>query len=196
MRHVTQPPAVAATDAELLAASLADPHAFTAVFDRHFAAIHGWLRRRVGASLADDLAAETFTRAFDVRERFDPTRAEARPWLYGIAANLVADHRRAEVRRLRAVARTDPGELIADDEAAETLARADAATLGPALATALADLRSQERDVLLLAAWADLDYEQIALATGVPVGTVRSRLHRVRRRLRDALADTIDGSET
>jgi RNA polymerase sigma factor (sigma-70 family) len=196
MRPLPSPQDAAATDAEILAASLHEPSAFAAVFDRHFPAIHGWMRRRVGASLADDLAAETFTRAFDARDRFDPGRADARPWLFGIAAHLVADHRRAEVRRLRAIARTDPGELIAEDQEAATLARADAATLGPALAAALAGLRSQERDALLLAAWADLDYEQIAQATGVPVGTVRSRLHRARRHLRAALATTIDGTET
>jgi RNA polymerase sigma factor (sigma-70 family) len=197
MRPLPSPQDAASTDAEVLAASIDEPSAFAAVFDRHFPAIHGWLRRRVGASLADDLAAETFTRAFDARHRFDPGRAGARPWLFGIAAHLVADHRRAEVRRLGAVARPDPGELITEDQEAATLARADAATLGPALAAALAGLRSQERDALLLAAWADLDYEQIAQATGVPVGTVRSRLHRARRHLRAALAaHTIDRGET
>lgn len=196
MRPSSPPLDAAATDAQILAASLEDPHVFAALFDRHFAAIHGWLRRRVDPALADDLAAETFTRAFDARAQYDTSRPGARPWLFGIAVRLVADHGRAEVRRLRFLARTHPSDLVAEDLAPDTLARADASTLGPALAAALATLRTQERDVLLLAAWADLDYEQIAQATGVPIGTVRSRLHRARGHLRDALADTIDGSRT
>ncbi|MET0601603.1 MAG: sigma factor, partial [Baekduia sp.] len=88
------------SDAAIIAASIGDPQAFTLLFERHFAAIDRWLHRRVGAPLAEDLAAETFTRAFDHRERFDRSYADARPWLFGIAANLVHDHQRAELRRL------------------------------------------------------------------------------------------------
>ncbi|HMJ36846.1 MAG TPA: RNA polymerase sigma factor [Baekduia sp.] len=175
------------SDAAILAASVGDPHAFTALFERHFARIHGWLHRRVGAPLAEDLAAETFTRAFDQRERFDGAYADARPWLFGIAARLVHDHHRAELRRLRALARVECWEAVGDDVAAGAVARADAAAAGPAVAAALAALRDEERDVLLLVAWAGLEYDEVARATGVPIGTVRSRLHRARRRLRATL---------
>jgi RNA polymerase sigma-70 factor (ECF subfamily) len=175
------------TDAVILAASLDDPQAFTALFERHFAAIHRWLVRRVGTPLAEDLAAETFTRAFDVRERFDASHDDARPWLFGIAANLVHDHRRRELRRLRALARVERWEAAAEDPTAGAVTRADAALAGPAVAAALAELRAEERDVLLLVAWAGLEYDEVARATGVPIGTVRSRLHRARRRMRDAL---------
>ncbi len=56
----------------------------------------------------------------------------------------------------------------------------------PGLARAIAKLPVRQRDVVLLHAWADLDYEQIAVALGIPVGTVRSRLHRARGALRKA----------
>ena len=175
------------SDAAIIAASIGDPQAFTLLFERHFAAIDRWLHRRVGAPLAEDLAAETFTRAFDHRERFDRSYADARPWLFGIAANLVHDHQRAELRRLRALARVERWEAGSEDLAAGAVARADAAVAGPAVAAALARLRSEERDVLLLVAWAGLEYEEVATATGVPIGTVRSRLHRARRALRAEL---------
>lgn len=186
--------AAARADAAILATSLDDPQAFAALFERHFAVIHRWLHRRVGAPLAEDLAAETFTRAFDRRARFDASISQdARPWLFGIAANLVHDHRRSELRRLRALARAERWEAASgDQEADRAVARADAAALGPAVAAALADLRAPERDVLLLVAWAGLDYDEVARATGVPIGTVRSRLHRARGRLRAALGEDED----
>ncbi|HST42466.1 MAG TPA: RNA polymerase sigma factor [Conexibacter sp.] len=175
------------TDGELIAASCADPRAFAAVFDRHYDAIAAFLRRRVERALADELASETFLQAFGARERYERDRADARPWLYGIAANLLRGHRRSEERRLRAYARaaTPAGDLGAFDGVE---ARLDAVASGHALATALATLGPGERDVLLLHAWTDLTYEQIAEALEVPVGTVRSRLHRARGIVRELLA--------
>jgi len=170
----------------VIAESLAAPHAFAAVFDRHYDAIAGFLRRRVEHALADELAAETFLQAFGARERYDTQRADARPWLYGIAANLLRRHRRVEERRLRAYARAAArdGEAGAFDGVDERL---DARAAGAELATALASLGSGERDVLLLYAWADLGYDEIAAALAIPVGTVRSRLHRARGVVRELL---------
>jgi len=147
---------------------------FEALFEDHFDAIYGYLARRVGADIARDLAAETFTRAYAGRKRFDPERGEPRAWLFGIANNLLRHHYRDEERRLRAFARLEPP------------AR-DAAPEEPAVAEALSVLSREERDVLLLFAWADLSYEGIAEALGLPVGTVRSRLSRARVRMRDEL---------
>jgi RNA polymerase sigma-70 factor (ECF subfamily) len=177
----------AASDAELIATSLDDPQAFSAVFERHVDAIHRWLIRRVGPDLAEDLTAETFTRAFDRRDRFDGSYEDARPWLFGIASNLIHDHRRAELRRLRALARVRNQNAGDEDFATAAVARLDASVSGPAVAAALAALRPQEREVLLLLAWADLSYEEIAQATSLPLGTVRSRLSRARRKLRTEL---------
>jgi len=86
--------ALSRPDADLIADSLTDARAFAALFDRHYDAIAGFLRRRVEPALADELAAETFLQAFDGRGRYDLARRDAAPWLYGIAANLL--------RRLRA----------------------------------------------------------------------------------------------
>ena len=135
---------------------------------------------------ADEVAAETFLQAFAARERFDCSRPDARPWLFGIATNLLRRHRRAEERRLRAFARaaTRPEDMSAFDGVDERL---DATAAAGALATSLASLGPGERDVLLLYAWADLSYEEIADALAIPVGTVRSRLHRARGVMRELL---------
>ena len=79
---------------------------FDRVFDAHFAEIHRYIARRLDTHAADDLAADTFLVAFRTRHRFDAARGAVRPWLYGIATNLVARHRREEVRRWKALSRT------------------------------------------------------------------------------------------
>lgn len=167
------------SDAHLIAKSCVDPHAFAALFDRHYQAIAGFLRRRVDHALADELAAETFLQAFASRERYDTSRKDARPWLYGIAANLLRRHHRSEQRRLRAYARAADPRAVTAFEGVD--ARLDAAAAQGALASVLLALGPGERDVLLLHAWAELSYEQIAEALGIPLGTVRSRLNRARR---------------
>ncbi len=94
-------------DAVLIGRSLEAPLVFGGVFDRHFDYVHRYLARRVGSDLADDLASETFTTAFRVRARYDTAHDDARPWLLGIATNLIRHHRRDEARRLRAYARVE-----------------------------------------------------------------------------------------
>jgi RNA polymerase sigma-70 factor (ECF subfamily) len=174
------------SDAELIAASLREPWVFAGLFDRHYAAVAGFLCRRLEQSLADELASETFLQAFDGRGRYDVSRADARPWLYGIASHLVSRHRRGEERRLRAFARA--GRVVEAERWFEDVdRRLDAAAAAPVLAGALASLSAGDREVLLLYAWADLSYEEISVALGLPVGTVRSRLHRARERVRGEL---------
>lgn len=180
----------AESDASVIARSRDEPEAFAALFDRHADAVHRYAARRLGGEVADDLVAETFTTAFQQRHRYDPARgagADARPWLFGIATNLVGRHRRAEARRFKAMARVpalvDHDEPLADRAADRVVARA----VRRELAAALAALPARHRDVLLLVAWGDLGYEEVAQALGIPVGTVRSRLHRARSKLREAL---------
>jgi RNA polymerase sigma factor (sigma-70 family) len=175
----------AVSDGDAIASSRSGPEWFAVIFDRHFDAIHGYLQRRVGLAVAEDLAAETFLVAFRRRTSYDIGRPDARPWLFGIAANLLRHHRRAEHRRLRAFARTGIDPLF--DEVEKAQDRVDSAALGPHLARALARLSSKDREVLLLYAWAELSYEEIAEALAVPVGTVRSRLARARRKVRELL---------
>ncbi|OSP43259.1 RNA polymerase subunit sigma-70, partial [Streptomyces sp. 13-12-16] len=166
---------LAGGDAELIAASLEEPERFAALFDRHAPAIHQYVARRLGRDAADDVTAETFLTAFRIRARFDPARAGVRPWLYGIAAKQISRHRREEVRALKLLARTghDPVADSWTDSADDRLAAEAAAR---PLAGALARLSAGDRHVLLLFAWADLGYQEIAEALDIPVGTVRSRL--------------------
>jgi RNA polymerase sigma-70 factor (ECF subfamily) len=177
--------ATAGSDAQLMAGG---PEAFEELFERHHARIHGWLRRRLTASLAEDLAAEVFVRAWAARARYDPGWSDAAPWLFGIATNLARRHHRQEARALRALARTGVDPLDrAGAESGTADDRVDASARRQALASSLASLRPAEREVLLLQAWAGLSYEEIAVATDVPVGTVRSRLHRARGHMRTQL---------
>ncbi|NEK84865.1 RNA polymerase sigma factor [Blastococcus saxobsidens] len=181
-------PNAAPSDAELIARSLDDPEAFAPLFDRHAATVHRYLGRRVG-ELADDLLSETFLIAFRRRAAYRADHVEVRPWLLGIATNLVHVHGRTEQRRYRALAREagrHPGTAAGPDDSADRL---DAEALRGPLAAALAKLKAPDRDALLLLAWGQLGYEEIAAVLDVPVGTVRSRLHRARRQTRAALGD-------
>jgi RNA polymerase sigma-70 factor (ECF subfamily) len=100
-------------DAAVLAGSLRQPERFSHIYDRHFPGIYRYIESRLGPDEAGDLTAETFIDAFRRRASFDPARGPVRPWLFGVATRLVAQHRRAEARRYRALARTpaepDPG---------------------------------------------------------------------------------------
>ena len=173
-------------DARVIEQSWTQPERFAAIFERYFGQIHQYLAGRVGGKTADDLAAEVFVVAFAQRERYDLARGCARPWLYGIATNLIGTHWRQEQRRYRALARTDARQVSPSDE--DLVAdRVSASAVGPALAAALAALEAGDRDVLLLVALADLGNGEVAQALGIPYGTVGSRLNRARKRLREAL---------
>jgi RNA polymerase sigma factor (sigma-70 family) len=185
-RGSAEGPAGGASDADVIWRSWRDPEIFAVIFDRHYLRIHGYAARRLGEALADDVAAETFLIAFTQRERYEVSRPDAQPWLYGIASNLVARHHRAELRRYRAMARSGADDQ-AEGHADEVAGRLDAQARRAPLAAALARLSSANRDVLLLVAWAELTCEEAARALGIPAGTARSRLHRARRELREAL---------
>jgi RNA polymerase sigma-70 factor (ECF subfamily) len=171
-------------DGDLIRRSIVDGRSFERVFDRHHAAIHRFLRARVGLEVADDLASEVFTTAFRRRAAYDVAWADARPWLYGIAVNLLRAHRQREERRLRAYTRaaarsaSNQIDLSRDVEAFDARGR---------ISLALLSLTEQDRDLILLFAWADLSYDQLSVVLEIPVGTVRSRLSRVRGLLRDQL---------
>ncbi|WOX10889.1 sigma-70 family RNA polymerase sigma factor [Streptomyces sp. N50] len=171
------------SDASVIERSWDEPEAFAVLFDRHADSVHRYAARRLGTEVAEDLMAETFTTAFQQRFRYNTELADARPWLFGIATNLIGRHRRAEAR-LPSAARADGSQ---DPVADRVAAKVSAQAVRGELALAMARLPARHRDVLLLVAWADLGYEEVARALEVPVGTVRSRLHRARRKLRDAL---------
>jgi len=173
-------------DATLIAESLRVPERFGVLFDRHAPAIYRYTARRLGRDAADDLVAEIFLAAFQRRGRYDVARADARPWLYGIATRLIGRYRRDEVRFFRAIARTGVDPAV--DRAAEPMAdrvasRVTAQAVSGKLAGAIARLPAPQRDVLLLTA-SGLGYAEIAEALGIPVGTVSSRLVRARQKVR------------
>lgn len=179
------------TDAELIRRSFDEPAAFGAIFDRHAAALLGYANRRLGRAEAEDVLGEAFRIAFETRQRFDRSRPSALPWLYGIAANLIMKRHRSVFRgagavdRLRVVSdgRTD----VPFDEAI-----AQHAANGELLAKVrvfMDELRPDDRETLVLYAWEGLGYDEIALALDVPAGTVKSRLNRIRRVLRELRDD-------
>lgn len=175
-------------DATVIRDSMSDPERFAVLVRRHAPAIQRYVTRRIGREAAEDVVAETFLIAFRQRGYYTDDGRDCLPWLYGIATRLAHRHWRGETRQLNLLARTgiDPvTEPFTDRVDAEVTANAAKARL----AAAVARLPAGQRDALLLLVWADLSYDQIARATGVPMGTVQSRISRARRRLRKQLAD-------
>jgi len=172
------------SDAAVIGLSVDEPEAFGLIYDRHASTMLRFLGRRAGADVAEGLLGELFRIAFERRRTFDPARASALPWLYGIGSNLLLKHRRGEARRLRANAR-----MAADEAPAKRASGAahDARLLFPRVADAIEALPDGERGALLLFAWEDLSYQGVAEALELPIGTVRSRLNRARARLRELL---------
>jgi RNA polymerase sigma factor (sigma-70 family) len=171
------------SDSTIVAESLEVPEAFGVLFDRHASVLLRFLARRVNPAEAEGLLGEVFRIAFERRERFDLGRDSARPWLYGIAANVVAKHRRSEARRLRATARAAARRGLSDDPLEQAVPAIDAHARWSDLAETIMGLAAPEREALLLFAWEEMSYQEIADALGIPTGTVRSRLNRARRRL-------------
>jgi RNA polymerase sigma factor (sigma-70 family) len=171
------------TDADVIRDSLNSPTSFAQLFERHFAAVHRYIAQRLGRDLADELGAQTFLVAFDRRSRYDAGNLDARAWLLGIATNLIRHHWRAERRWLGACERVSRG-IPQDQQDANAPAGAG---LDQNLVASLRSLPRRDRETLLLLAWAELSYEEIAAALGVPLGTVRSRINRARRRMSESL---------
>lgn len=152
-------------------------------FRQHHADVYAFVARRLGETLAIDVTAEVFRIAIERHHTFDSSCGKPRAWLFGIAANLIRGHWRTEARRIRALARErgaspalfDPllrvdEQLAAEDELSRVM-------------DAFVALPPEDRDLLTLFAWEGCSYAEIAIALEIPVGTVRSRLHRIRRDL-------------
>jgi len=175
-----------ASDPDLLRLSVRDPRAFEEIFERHYDAVSVFLRRRVDSSVADDLASDVFLTAFRRRADFDADQLSARPWLYGIAHNLLRSAYRGHSRDrvlLKRLESTEPSE----DEAEAVIDRAAAQQMRGELRLALGRLDAHQRDALLMTAWEGLSPTEIAVVLGVPAATVRSWLFRARGAVRAAL---------
>jgi RNA polymerase sigma factor (sigma-70 family) len=175
------------SDAELILQSLSAPELFATIFERHSAPVHRYLALRFGPGSAEDLLGETFVTAFRSRLSFDLGRPDARPWLFGIATNVARHHWRSEMRR------ADRDQRLADlivPEADLSDVATDTALFQSQrdkIAWALSRIDGQFLEVLLLVAGPGFSYEEVAEALHIPVGTVRSRLARARRQLRELL---------
>lgn len=177
-----------ASDADVIRDSIREPGRFGEIFDRYAGDILRYVNARLGADLAEDVTAETFLAAFRGRNAYDLSRGSARPWLYGIAVRQIGKRRRAERRYRQALGRV-PAEPVAADFGDRSADRATAQQLRPLLSAVLSGLAPQDRELLLLVAWADLTYEESARALGVSVSAVKSRLHRIRAKTRHALGE-------
>lgn len=173
------------TDSDIIRRSLQNPAAFAELYDRHATLIYRYAARRAGQHAAEDVMSETFLVAFERRDAFDMTVDDARPWLYGIATTLLKKHVRLEIASWRGIVAAGSAEVDVDAIDAAS-SRIDAEISVVKLGAALRRMSARDRDVLLLHAWTDLDYQAIATALKVPIGTVRSRLNRARRLLRAA----------
>jgi RNA polymerase sigma factor (sigma-70 family) len=181
------------TDADLVTEFRRDPERFCTVYDRYYRDIYLYVAGRLDVQTADDLAAETFLTAFRGRDRFDPSRGGLRPWLFGIATNMVARHRRKEARHYRALAREVSMPSV-EDHQNRVVTSVAAQRMQPQLARALGALNQGERDVILLVALAQLSHEEVAEALGISYGTVGSRLSRARGKLHNSIdKEALDG---
>ncbi|RKN45946.1 RNA polymerase sigma factor [Streptomyces hoynatensis] len=160
-----------------------DEEAFAELFDAYARSVYNHAFRLTGDwSTAEDLVSLTFLEAWRLRRRVDAEGGSLRPWLLGIATNTARNSRRAARRHAQAMSRLPPGESVRDF-ADEVAGRIDDTELLTAVRPALDTLRHNEREVLALCVWSGLDYATAAAALGVPVGTVRSRLSRARKKL-------------
>jgi RNA polymerase sigma-70 factor (ECF subfamily) len=165
-----------------------DRGTFEQWYEQYVGDVYGYVSRRLGREMAEDVTSETFVQAWRRRERFEASRGVPRAWLFGIATNVIRDHRRSEQRQLTAYARTGVDPLRDDEDLVAALGRADVDLIWPQVAAALAGLGHDERDVVWLHAVGELTYVEIAEALDIPLGTVRSRISRARARLSRVLA--------
>ena len=178
------------SDADLWARSRAgDGDAFGLLFDRHARLIYNFCFRRIGGrESAQDMLSMVFLEAWRRREKELPAD-KVLPWLYGIATN-VARHQHRSERRFAAALSRVPRAEPEPDLAGATVERLDYEQQAQQALKLLRMLPKREQDVFVLCAGMELSYEDAALALGLPVGTVRSRLSRARARLRELAPDS------
>lgn len=183
-------------DTDLIRAAQTDPASFGMIFDRHFAAVYRFCGRRVGRDLAEDLAGETFRRAFEARLTYDLSQRNALPWLFRIALNLVRDAIRTRAAEDRAYARVQAlARCGRESEEDHVVRSAEARAELAHLAHLLVSEPQQDVDALFLHVWEGLSYIEVATVLGIPVGTARSRLSRLRHRLEVALVEGTEVSQ-
>lgn len=156
------------------------------LYRAHVRAIHSYFAVRLGDDLAEELTAQTFVEAWARRRSYDPELGSTRKWIYGVASHVLYHHYRQERRRAAAhVALSTQRRLASlleavEEEVCEVIAAAERVTK---IDRAMKLIEPADQEVVVLSARQGATYEDVAGVLGVPVGTVRSRLSRARRRL-------------
>jgi RNA polymerase sigma factor (sigma-70 family) len=168
-----------------LRARAGDEEFFAQLFERHATSVYNHCFRRTGSwATAEDLTSVVFLEAWKRRGQARAIEGTLLPWLLGVANNVVRNTRRALRRYDRLLGRL-PLPAAEPDVADDIAGRLDDERAIQSVLLAMSRLSRDDQDVLHLCVWAGLSYEQAAVALGVPIGTVRSRLARARHRLRD-----------
>jgi RNA polymerase sigma-70 factor, ECF subfamily len=159
------------------------PETLGELFEEHARAIYNYcFRRTADWALAEDLTSAVFLEAWRRRKDVDLVGEPPLPWLYGVATNLLRNHRRS-LRRFRSALERVPPPVPTPDFAEETAERLDDERRMREVLADVERLPRGQQEVLALCVWAGLEYEEAARALDVPVGTVRSRLARARAEL-------------
>jgi len=163
-----------------------DGSAFGVLVERHAGRIYNYcFRRTADWAQAEDLTSSTFLVAWRSHGRAPLQAESALPLLYGIATNALRNQRRSLRRRREALARLPLERVEETDLAEDASTRLDDQAAMRQLLRLFARLPGREQDVIALCDWSGLSYEDAAAALDIPIGTVRSRLSRGRRRLRE-----------
>ena len=153
--------------------------AFTELFLRYRERVYAFFRRRMSEpAQAEELAQETFLAVLTAAQRYEP-RATFRAYLFGIAFNILAAHRRKAASNSAHTTPLADGNLSSPNPSPEMV-------LG--LRQAVSRLDANEREILLLREFEELTYDEIARILRLPLNTVRSRLFRARMSLRETLS--------
>ncbi len=159
------------------------PQDFGLIFDRHSTTVYNHLYRRTASwSTAEDLTSVVFLEAWRRRGDVQLVEESALPWLLGVA-NKVLQTKFRSVRRHREALSRLPKALVVPDPADAVVTRLDGELRVGQVLAAFSRLPARDQDVIALCVWDGLDYAAAAVALGIPVGTVRSRLSRARARL-------------
>jgi RNA polymerase sigma factor (sigma-70 family) len=169
-------------DAELWDLSATDTEAFGEIFRRHARSVFAICYWRTGdAAVAEDATSVVFLEAWRRRDLVVLEQRSALPWLLGVANHTSRNASRSLRRYNQALRRLDGHRSIPNDDA--VIDRLEAGISLDVLHDVARKLSEQEREIVLLVFWSGLSYEAAAVALGIPVGTVRSRVSRTRRKL-------------
>ena len=164
------------------------------IFRTHLDAIYNYCYRRSGSwSTAEDLTSAVFLEVWKTRRRAIELDGSVLPWLYGVATNVCRNHQRSQRRGEAALAKLHLADVSPEQVDRDVVEQLDADRRLARVLEQLRELPQTEQDVFVLVCWEDLSYAQTAQALNIPIGTVRSRLARVRRILR--LTDDLESSD-